>query len=64
MIHNRCRENLSTGYGEEDFGRVFTIYGHGGNLDHVTSIMFTNFHLYLHKKLTYKICNKEKPSGF
>ena len=23
---------------------VFTIYGHGGHLGHVTSFMFTNFH--------------------
>ena len=24
--------------------KVFTIYGHGGHLGHVTRIMFTNFH--------------------
>ena len=29
---------------EEDFYRVFTIYGHGGHLGHVTSIMSSDFH--------------------
>ena len=29
---------------EEDFLRVFTIYGHGGHAGHVTSIMSSNFH--------------------
>ena len=28
---------------EKDFQRVFTIYGHGGHLGHVTNIPCTNF---------------------
>ena len=66
MIHNKFRENLSTGSGEEDFGRVYTIYGHGGNLGHVTSIMFTNFHLHLRKSLHTNFVKKKTtmPSGF
>ena len=35
--------------------RVFTIYGHGGHLGHVTSIMSSDFHFLvpesIHKKL-------------
>ena len=27
MLHTKFRENRSTGSGEEDFGRVLTIYG-------------------------------------
>ena len=27
------------------FSRVFTIYGHGGHLGHVTGIILINFHL-------------------
>ena len=27
--------------------KVFTIYGHGGHLGHVTRIMFTNFHFHI-----------------
>ena len=36
MLHNKFREKRPAGSGEEDFGRVFTIYGRGGHLDHVT----------------------------
>ena len=39
MLHTKFRGNRSAGSGEEDFQRVFTIYGHGGHLGHVTSIM-------------------------
>ena len=35
MLHAKFR-NRSTGSVEEDFLRVFTIYGHGGHLGHVT----------------------------
>ena len=38
MLHTKFRGNRSAG-SEEDFLRVFTIYGHGGHLGHVTSIM-------------------------
>ena len=44
MLHTKFRENQPAGSGEEDFLRVFTIYGHGGHLGHVTSIMLINFH--------------------
>ena len=36
MLHTKFRGNRPTGSGEEDFGVVFTIYGHGGHLGHVT----------------------------
>ena len=38
------RKNQPAGSGEEDFLRVFTIYGRGGHLGHVTSIMLSHFH--------------------
>ena len=37
MLHTH-----TTGSGEEDFCRVFTIYGHGGQLSHVTKISQKN----------------------
>ena len=40
----KFRGNRPAGSGEEDFSRVFTIYGHGGHLGHVTSIMSSDFH--------------------
>ena len=42
MLHAKFRQNQSTGSREEDFGRVFTIYEHGGHLSHVTSIISIN----------------------
>ena len=44
MLHTKFRDNRPARSGEEDFYRVFTIYGHGGHLGHVTSILSTNFH--------------------
>ena len=43
MLHTKFRENRTAGSGEEIFLRVFTIYGRGGHLGHVTSIMLVNF---------------------
>ena len=43
MLHTKFRENRPAFSGEEDFLRVFTIYGHGGHLSHVTWIMLINF---------------------
>ena len=44
MLHTKFRGNRPAGSGEEDFLRVFTIYGCGGHLGHVTSIMSTDFY--------------------
>ena len=43
MLHTKFRGNWPPGSGE-DFLRVFTIYGRGGYLGHVTNIMLINFH--------------------
>ena len=44
MLHTKLLENRLAGSGGEDFLRVFTIYGRGGHLGHVTSIMSSDFH--------------------
>ena len=44
MLHTKFRGNRPAGSGEEDFQRVFTIYGRGGHLGHQTSIMSSVFH--------------------
>ena len=53
MLHTKFRVNRPIGSGE-DFGRVLTIYGHGGHLGHVTSIISSFFHFLVpesfHKK--------------
>ena len=54
MLHTKFRGNRSAGSGEEDFLRVFTIYGHGGHLGHVTSIKLIYFHFHVPKNLHTK----------
>ena len=44
MLHTKIHGNWPTGSGEEEFGRVFTIYGRGGHLGHATSNMSSDFH--------------------
>ena len=44
MLHTKFRGNWPAGSEEKDFLRVFTIYGRGGHLGHVTSIMSSDFH--------------------
>ena len=39
MLHTKFRENRPASSGVEVFLRVFTIYGRGRHLGHVTSIM-------------------------
>ena len=38
ILHTKFHGNQPAG-SREDFLKVFTIYGHGGHLGHVTSIM-------------------------
>ena len=53
MLHTKFRVNRPAGSGE-DFLTFFTIYGRGGHLGHVTSIMSSDFHFLVpesfHKK--------------
>ena len=44
MLNTKFHGNQPAGSGEEDFLRVFTIYGHGSHLGHVTSIMSSAFY--------------------
>ena len=43
MLHTKFRENRPASSGEEDFWRVFIIYGRGSHLGHVTQMPRTNF---------------------
>ena len=62
MLHTKFRENWPVGSGE-DFLRVFTIYGHGGHLGHVTRIMLINFY-FLVPESFYTKFSSEWPSSF
>ena len=43
MLHTKSQGHRSSGSGEEDFLGVFSIYGRGGHLGHVTKTIRTNF---------------------
>ena len=40
MLLTKFLGHRSIGSGEEDFFKVFTIYGHGGHVGHVTHFSF------------------------
>ena len=63
MLHTKFRGNRSTGSGGEDFLQVFTIYGRGGNLGHVTWTIYTNFGSPFPRRLHIKF-GFDWPSGF
>ena len=56
MLHTKFHGNWPAGSGEEDFLRVFTIYiyGRGGHLGHVTSIMSSDFCFHVHESFHTK----------
>ena len=62
MLHTKFHENRPAGSGE-GFLKVFTIYGHGGHLGHVTIIMLTNFH-FLVPESSHTKFKSEWPSSF
>ena len=47
MLLAKFRGNQPAGSTEEDFRRIFTIYGRLSHLGHVTSIMLSDFHFLL-----------------
>ena len=63
MLHTKSRENPPADSGEEDFRRVFTIYGHGGHLGHVTTILSSDLH-FLVPESFHANFNSEWPSSF
>ena len=46
MLRIKFQGHRSTGSGQEDFFKVFTIYGHGGHVGHVTQLICINFHFF------------------
>ena len=55
MLYTKIRGNRPAGSGEEDFRRVFTINGHGGQLGHLTNIILLNFHFHVPRSLHTKL---------
>ena len=63
MLHTKFLGNRPAGPGEEYFFKVFTIYGHGGHLGHVTWTIYTNFRSPFPRRLHIKF-GFDWPSGF
>ena len=62
MRHTKFRGNLPAGSGEY-FSRGFTIYGHGGHLGHMTSIMSSDFQ-FLVPESFHKKSSSDRHSSF
>ena len=62
MLHTKFHGNRPAGSGEEDFQRVFTIYGHGGHLGHMTSIMSSDFHFLVPESFHTKFGSDQQSS--
>ena len=63
MLHTKPQGHWPFDSGEEDFWRVFTIYGRGGHLGHITQTPRTNFRSPIPLKLHMKF-GFDRPSGF
>ena len=63
MPHAKFQDNMTFGSGAEGFLKVFTIYGHGSHLGHVTCIIYINFLSYFPKRFHIKF-GIDWPSDF
>ena len=65
MLQTKFRGNRPAGSGEDFHIWVFTIYmyGHGGHLGHVTSIMSSDFYFLVHESFHTKF-GSDRQSSF
>ena len=56
MLHTNYHGNQPAGSGEEYFLMVFTIYGRGGHLGHVTQMPRTKYRFPYPRRLHIKFC--------
>ena len=54
MLHAKFKNYRTSGSGEEDFLKAFTIYGHGSHLGHVTCTIYINFLSHCPRRLHMK----------
>ena len=63
MLQAKFQEHRTSGSGEEDFLKVFTIYGHGSHLGHVTWTTYIHFPFPFPRMLHIKF-GFDWPGGF
>ena len=63
MLHTKFRGNRPAGSGEDFNIWDFTIYGHGGHLGNVTSIMSSDFYFLVPKSFHTKF-GSDRQSSF
>ena len=63
MLHAKFQDHRTYGSGEDDFFKVYTIYGHGGHLCHVTWTIYINFLSHCPRRHHMKF-GIDWPSGF
>ena len=63
MIHAKFQDHMTSGSGEEDFFKVFTIYGYGGHLGHATWSIYMDFRSPFPRRLHIKF-GLDWPCGF
>ena len=63
MLHAKFQDHRTSGSGEEDFYKGFSIYGHSGHLGHVTWTIYINFRAPFPKRLHMKF-GIDWPSSF
>ena len=63
MLNTKFRGNRPAGSTEEDFQRIFTIYGRFDHLGHVTSIMLSDFHFLVSESFRTKF-GSDRHSSF
>ena len=67
MLHTKFPGHRSIGSEEEDFFKVFTIYGHGSHVGHVTKLICIyflsyspiSFHMNFGSKSPKRFCEKQ-----
>ena len=62
MLNTKFCGNQPAGSTEEDFRRIFTIYGRVGHLGHVTSVMLSDFHFIVPESFHTKFCSDRHSS--
>ena len=56
MLHTKFQDHTTTGFGGEDFLKIFTIYERGGHLGHMIWTIYTNFCSPFLRRLRIKCC--------